>query len=204
VSSAFTIRSFRHGPFWNFTYLVAVPGGEAAVIDPGGAIDEVIAEANLLQARITAAVLTHGHHDHTGGLHDLVRTTGAAAFAHAADSGVIARETGVQVATVGHAQDLHLGRSVLTVLHTPGHTDGSLCLLASTALFTGDTLMTSGPGRHALVPGADEQLARSLADVVAALPGHTTIYPGHDEGPADTATLDEALARRPRNPFTTR
>ena len=195
----FTVRTFRHGPFWNFSYLLAVPGGEAAVIDPGGVVHGLIAAAEAAESRITAVVLTHGHHDHLSGLAELVSATGAGVFAHQAEVGAVLRGSGMEATTVGHQSKLSLGPHEATLLHTPGHTEGSLCVLSGEHLFTGDTLMTSGPGRHALRPGAAERLARSLAEVVAPLPGETTIYPGHDEGPAPTATLAEALGRDSRS-----
>jgi glyoxylase-like metal-dependent hydrolase (beta-lactamase superfamily II) len=103
------------------------------------------------------------------------------------------------VSTVGDGHTFVLGRKEVAFLHTPGHTPGSLCLLADEFLFTGDTLMTSGPGRHARLPGASELLARSLSETLSALPGATTIFPGHDEGPERTATLAVALGRARQN-----
>jgi glyoxylase-like metal-dependent hydrolase (beta-lactamase superfamily II) len=201
MPSPLTIRTFRHGPFWNFTYLLAVPGGNAIAIDPGGPIDELLAAAAFIDARITAAVLTHGHHDHFHGLAALLRASGATTFAHRSDSAAVLRESGIEPTPIGHEHQLTLGLHTLTLLHTPGHTEGSICILADGRLFTGDTLMTSGPGRHSFRPGAAETLARSLADILAPLPGETLVYPGHDEGPTPTASLTEALARDARTSF---
>jgi glyoxylase-like metal-dependent hydrolase (beta-lactamase superfamily II) len=196
---ALSIRSFRHGPFWNFSYVLAEPGAEAIVVDPGGSIEELLTAAAAVEARVAAVVLTHGHHDHVSGLAELLGATGATAVAHEADAEAVRRATGIEVMAVGNEHQLHAGSHGLTLLHTPGHTEGSLCVLAGERLFTGDTLMASGPGRHALSPGAAEVLARSLADVLALLPGETLVYPGHDEGPAPTARLADALTRDSRH-----
>jgi hydroxyacylglutathione hydrolase len=190
--------------------------GEALVVDPG---DEIGHVQELLQRhglKVCAIVSTHAHIDHVGGLARLQKETGAPVLLHAADADLYAalpeqaRWIGMpppeQTRIDGFLSDgevLRWGRLQATVLHTPGHSPGSVCLLvpAETAgvlevprLLAGDTLFAGSVGRTDLWGGSFQQLMRSLREKILVLPDHTRVYPGH--GPATTLGVE-----RETNPF---
>jgi glyoxylase-like metal-dependent hydrolase (beta-lactamase superfamily II) len=180
-------------------YLVWQPGQAGALlVDAAGEPEQVLAAAKSQTVGLRLIVLTHGHIDHIEGAARLKRLTGAELAIHELDANMLG-DAGLSGAGLfGFAQErtaadrmLHEGDVValegtdinLEVLHTPGHTPGSICLLAESVLFSGDCLFAGGIGRVDL-PGGDEQaMARSLARL-AALDGDLTVYPGH--GPATT------------------
>ncbi|MGD9935488.1 MAG: MBL fold metallo-hydrolase, partial [Dehalococcoidia bacterium] len=176
------VVQLRHGPFWNFSYLVGIPGAEAMVVDPAWDVPGILAAAAAHDMQITHAAVTHGHYDHAHGLAELVEQTGAAVFTHVDEAALLGENFVGELLTVGHGDDVQVGRLSLRFLHTPGHTPGSVSILARGTVFTGDTLMTASRGRHGSHDGAAEQLNRSLADVLGVLAPETTLYPGHDAG----------------------
>jgi hydroxyacylglutathione hydrolase len=193
------VQAFTGGPIDALCYLVTDrQSGEALVIDaPGGIADEVIAQARALGARVVMIVATHGHFDHILDLAELKIRTGAPVSIHGADAAMIEQPTTapfplpIDIAPVvpdrllAEHDSVTFGRVTFTVLSTPGHTPGSICLLSEdgSTLFTGDTLFAGGWGRTDLPGGDEDLLARSLARL-GALPADTRVYPGH--GPATT------------------
>ena len=184
--------------------------GEAIVIDPGDEIErvqEVLAQHKL---RAKYIVATHAHIDHVGGLEELKRATGAAVLMHERDLPLYknlamqAEWLGVPppgVVTVDQflkeGDTLRIGSHVLEVLHTPGHSPGSLSLYLPgehQKLFSGDTLFQGGIGRTDLWGGSYEQILRSIHDRLLIFPDETPVFPGH--GPS-TVIGEE----RETNPF---
>lgn len=191
------VVAFRHGPFWNFTYLVGSrAAGEAVVIDPAWDVAAVQARAATERLRITAAVVTHAHDDHAHGLAALTHAD-VATLVHHADAADLGRLYDGPVTAVEDGHELPLGGHTVRLLHTPGHTAGSQCALVDGALFTGDTLMIGSVGRAGPSPGAVEALWRSVAGVIAALPDATTLYPGHDYGRRPHAALGDERRTTP-------
>lgn len=191
------VLHLRHGPFWNFSYVVGFPGGAALVVDPAWDVPGIIATASRHRMRITHAAVTHGHYDHAHGLGELVAATGADVLVGSADLHLLAESFRGEAVGVGHEQVLNVGELAVTFLHTPGHTPGSVCIAAGEHLFTGDTLHTGGRGRHGHHDGAATQLDDSLRTVLQRLPGAMRVHPGHDAGPASSCRLEQALARAP-------
>jgi hydroxyacylglutathione hydrolase len=191
-----TLVTFRHGPFWNFSYLLGVPGGDALVIDPGWDAPGILAALQEREMRLRAIALTHAHHDHMNALADLVGASDAAVYLHEDEADLLAHEYGGAAKTLPAAEPLPDLPFNVTLLSTPGHTPGSACFLAGERLFTGDTLLTTGPGRRGHAPNASEVLRRSLG-FLATLPAATLVLPGHDTGRTPTALLGEALAHGP-------
>ena len=162
------------------------------VIDPAFFSDRIL---EALDGRhVAAIVLTHRHFDHIGAVCDVAAATGAPVLCHEADadavcdpSGNLSDWMGVPLALppvdrrLVHGDRIEAGTLVLTVLHTPGHTQGSICLLGPGHLFSGDTMFASGFGRTDLPTGSMDDLRRSFADVLDALPDDTTVHPGHGE-----------------------
>jgi glyoxylase-like metal-dependent hydrolase (beta-lactamase superfamily II) len=174
----------------NFAYLVVCQDtGQALGVDPGR--DPEVLLGALRRRQLTMAWLanTHGHVDHAAGNAAVLAATGAQLAAHLADlpgAGLPLDEGSV----------LTIGNVRVTVLHTPGHTPGSLVFRAEDALITGDTLFVSRCGRADL-PGSDPvRLYHSLARL-AALPGTTRVYPGHDYGPQTVSTIAWERANNP-------
>ncbi len=145
---------------------------------------------------LSLIVLTHGHMDHIECLADLAARTGAEVTIHALDALMLSDPTLSGATLFGYSQApttpgrlLSDGDEVslpdadlkFTVLHTPGHTPGSICLLAPNVLFSGDTLFAGSIGRMDLPGGDEEQMEASLHRLLE-LPDTTTVYPGH--GPA--------------------
>ena len=182
---------------------------EAMVIDPGDDIDDIVAIIDEHKLQVNQIVITHAHIDHVGGAMKLRAKTGAPILLNQNDYALL-KMLDVQASWLGmkppgaveieaglaHDDTLRAGKLAASVLHTPGHTEGSVCLYfpAEKMLIAGDTLFARSIGRTDLPGGSFEKIIRSLHDRVLTLPDETTVIPGH--GPATTIG-DE----REENPF---
>lgn len=185
----------------NFVYLVGAPGArEVAVIDPAWDVDELLQAAAQDDKTIAAAIVTHHHFDHVNGLQALLAARDVPVYAQRAevDFADVLRELGEAVKPVGPGEVIQVGPLAITCVHTPGHTPGSQCLLCGGALVSGDTVFVNACGRCDLDGGDPEQLHHSLHRVLGALPGETTLYPGHDYGDLPVSSLQR---ERERNPY---
>lgn len=164
-------------------YLVSLPGqNEVVVIDPG---DDKSALQTALQGKTVAGVLiTHAHYDHILGL-PVVKD--APIYVHEADAPALTDEklnyakapTDISATHLVHEGDvISLAGMDFTVLHTPGHSMGSVCYGCGDDLFTGDTIFAHGYGRTDLYGGSWRDLVASMRRLLR-LPGQTHIYPGH-------------------------
>ena len=185
---------------------------EAMVIDPGDQIDEILAILRQENLSLKYIVVTHAHIDHVGGAMKLKTATGAPILLNQNDLALLKmldiqatwigmRPPGqVQVdESVGDGRTLKIGNIESSVIETPGHTEGSICLFfpQEKKLIAGDTLFAGSIGRTDLPGGSFDKIMRSLRTRVLALPDDTQVVPGH--GPLTTIG-DE----RETNPFLTR
>jgi hydroxyacylglutathione hydrolase len=173
------VRALVAGPLDNNVYLAACPmTGRALLIDPAAAASRILEAAVGLQ--VEAILLTHGHHDHLGAARSVARVLGAPLRLHPADA-ALAALPGTRPLADG--EQIACGTLALEVLHTPGHTPGSVCFLAGATLFSGDTLFPGGPGATD-GPAAFRAVMASLRRRLFVLPDATMVLPGH--GPATT------------------
>ena len=159
---------------------------EAAVIDPADEAETIRDAVEGAGATLRYILLTHGHRDHTlaaPALHALYPD--AAVYIHESDKGAVGiyrypmeELIGGDLKFYGEGDTLPLGSLTVEVLHTPGHTGGSVCLKCENALFTGDTLFAGSMGRIDLPGAQPEKMMGSLARL-ARLPGDFDVYPGH-------------------------
>ncbi|MBI3840451.1 MAG: MBL fold metallo-hydrolase [Thaumarchaeota archaeon] len=183
------VRQIPVGPMANFVYvLVDEESRESMVIDSGWEKDPVLNAVHELRADVKYAVATHEHFDHTATLRELAGALGAKLVAHQASP--IASDL-----RVGDNDELSLGRKKVKVLHTPGHTEDSVCLFDGKNVFTGDALFVGTIGRF--VRADAEAMYRSLYEVLMRLPEGTLVYPGHDYGEVKFRTLGEEKAANP-------
>ncbi|HVE92716.1 MAG TPA: MBL fold metallo-hydrolase [Actinomycetota bacterium] len=179
------ITKLSVGPMDNNVYVLA-SGGEAVLIDGSNEADAILSE--LGDKRLTTIVQTHGHGDHVVALPALVEKTSAPVLVHPGDATMIPVPTG----TIGEGDTVKLGPVELRVLHTPGHTPGSICLVlerdGQILLFSGDTLFPGGPGGTFGSREAFEQIMSGLENKLFALDDDTQVLPGHGD---DTTIGDE-------------
>jgi hydroxyacylglutathione hydrolase len=199
MSQPIYLRQLLLGPMDNFVYLVGAPGGSTcAVVDPAWDVPAIVDAAAHDGRRITHALVTHGHHDHTEGLVPLLerQPTTVVAQRHeiAFFRGLDALGDALQPVSSGDVIELEGLR--IRCLHTPGHTPGSQCFLADASLLTGDTLFIGACGRCDLAGGDPGAMFDSLQRL-RALDAGTTILPGHDYGDTPSATLDSELKVNP-------
>jgi glyoxylase-like metal-dependent hydrolase (beta-lactamase superfamily II) len=192
------LRQLELGPMQNFIYLIGDPDThEAAVVDPGWDIPTILRTLEHDGYRLTKAFVTHHHFDHVMGLGELLTAADVPVYVHRQDAPhlEISRST-LQVVSGG--ETVPVGRRSVTLLHTPGHTPGSQCLLVDGRLLSGDTLFIRACGRCDL-PGSDpEQLYESLTKRLRPLDDATILCPGHNY--ADVPTTELGAEKR-TNPF---
>ena len=176
------IHKMPLGAYQTNTYIVkaAEDGSDCIVIDPGYEPD-IILDA-LEGKELKAILLTHGHFDHVGAVKELVAETGCKVYIHAADLSLPPMITAGQLYyTHTYAEGATvcpIEGAQIAVLHTPGHTPGSVCLLLGDQMFSGDTLFEGSCGRMDL-PGGDQlQMHQSLNRLVS-LQADYHIHPGH-------------------------
>jgi glyoxylase-like metal-dependent hydrolase (beta-lactamase superfamily II) len=167
---------------------------DAIVIDPGDDISQIVSILEKHGLQCKAIVITHAHIDHIGGAQKLKAATGAPVYMNSADQELY-DHLDMQAAWLGvptpeqteidtPARDgdtLKLGETTIHVLHTPGHTQGSLCLWMPSArkLISGDTLFRESIGRTDLPGGDGRQILQSIQTRLLTLPDDTDVYPGH-------------------------
>lgn len=179
----------------------------AAIIDPGDAIDKIINTIEENNLKVKYIILTHGHCDHIGAAEELKNITNAPIYVHKNDlalledknknySAMIGRKV-VEFSTDNFLEDgdiLKLGNLQLEILHTPGHTQGGICIYVDDIVFTGDTLFANSIGRTDFVGGDYNQIIDSINTKLMVLSDYVRVLPGH--GPESNIGVE-----RSTNPF---
>ena len=182
------IEQLKVGPMDNFSYLLwDEASNEAAVIDPAWESEKIETAISEKGLKLKMALLTHAHPDHVNALQYFeTKSPGLPVYLHEADLFLLERKP----ENLKKAQDgavIETGHLKIKTIHTPGHTSGSVCYLAETAVFTGDTLFVGECGRVDLPGSSAEALYESLR-ALAELPPETVIYPGHSYN-GNTSTI---------------
>jgi hydroxyacylglutathione hydrolase len=178
------ILQIQVGQMANFTYIVADEEyGEAAVIDPSWDLDKIFQALKKNSWRAKYVINTHTHFDHVLGNEQMAEVTGAKLVQH--KNSQLKKDI-----AVSDGDTIKIGNIKLRVLHTPGHSKDSMCLLLEDHLiFTGDTLFVGNCGRTDL-PGSDaKEMYYSLFDRLAKLDEKLILYPGHNYGSTSTSTI---------------
>lgn len=171
-----SVRQMKVGDEQNFVYLlVDEPSCAAMAIDSGWEIDPIVATVRSENLDLKYAVATHHHSDHASTLWQLGRMFDAKVVAH--KSSPLYHDIAVD-----DGDTLKIGAKEVRFLHTPGHTEDSICIYDGKHLFSGDTILIGNCGRTDLPGGSPREMYRSLHSVILRLPPNTVIYPGHDYG----------------------
>ncbi len=192
------IKTFSVGRNATKCYIVHNEEKEGIIIDPGAAGEEILNYLDRQQINVKYIINTHGHYDHIGANEYLINHTGAELAIHKEDSQFLtdpelnlSTKLGKKQEIESPSADIILDEKMkisikdinFTILHTPGHTPGGICLYEKDekVLFSGDTIFSMGVGRTDL-PGSDNRkLMDAIENKLLVLPAETEVYPGHGE-----------------------
>ena len=191
------IECYALGPFGTNSYIVrCLKTDESAVFDAPGDAPHVL--DRLKSSNPQYLLMTHNHMDHTDALAELKSALNVPIAAHAADAAKLPVPADMllsdgEIITIGHLR--------FAVLHTPGHTPGSLCFYTEGYLISGDTLFPGGPGKTGF-PADFKQIVASLQQKIFVLPDETQVFPGHGDGTVlgKEKLAFEAFSARPHDP----
>lgn len=168
------IKKLEIPPYGTNCYIIACPNtGEAVILDTPGEAARILAESKQLHIRYI--IITHTHSDHLGAFTVVRKKLGVPVAVHSAEATYLPSPPDL---TLENGDTLNFGTVSLIVLHTPGHSPGSVCLLTGWHLFSGDTLFPGGPG-NTRNPAAFKQIINSITQKLFVLPDNTRVYPGH-------------------------
>ena len=194
------------------TYLVACPHTrEAVIIDPAGEEDKILTLIKTQGVKIKYILNTHGHSDHVLGNPKLKEVFNVPVCMHEADDRFFSdpavrekssKELGLPPPDPADIRlkdndIVEVGTLNIQVIHTPGHTPGSVCYLVDGNLFCGDTLFVGAVGSTDLIGGSFETLLESLEKKLIALPKETIVWPGHNYGDTPTSTIGREMEENP-------
>ncbi len=193
-ATQWTVRGVVVGLFQANCYIIGSQRtGEAICFDPGDEVDEIRALAREMRMKITKIVCSHGHLDHIMAVRALREETGAPFLLHQSDLEIARGLPASALRALGRNEppppdpdtfladgdDVEIPGISLKVLHTPGHTPGSICLYGGGMLFSGDTLFQGTIGRTDLPGGSMPQILDSIVGKLMELPDDTIVRPGH-------------------------
>jgi len=177
------VHQIEVGNMQNFTYILEDEDtGEAIILDPSWNLDEIQQIITRKALTVKFIVNTHHHFDHTLGNEAISKDTGAKIIQH--ESSTLNHDISV---SDGHS--IKFGNSELKVLHTPGHSKDSICLVGDGKIFTGDTLFVGNCGRVDLPGGSAKELYHSLHDILTKLDDDLILYSGHNYGSTPSSTI---------------
>ncbi len=184
------IETITVGPLSTNCYILTdEEAQEGVVIDPGDEPEKIIEFLKMSPIRIKYIINTHNHGDHIGANKELKAFTGAQILVHEKDARILTMLSVSADKSLQEEDKIKIGSLILSVLHTPGHTPGSMCLLGDTFIFTGDTLFAGSVGRWDLPGGSEKMLCESIHVKLSPLNDNLRVYPGH--GPATTISKEK-------------
>lgn len=180
------INTIAVPPLGTNCYIIS-DSGESACIDPGGDPSGIL---SLVEGNLRFIILTHGHFDHIGAVSEIKAKTGAEILIHPLDAPMLSDSRKSLAAAFGFkpssasydrlindGDEIKVGTVKLSVLHTPGHSEGSVSLYTEGVLFSGDTLFKSTVGRF---ERKDKEVMQNSIKCLLSLPDDTKVYPGHE------------------------
>ena len=204
------VKQMEVGGFAVFAYLVACKKTNAAlVIDPASEGERILQEAQSRGYEIKYIVNTHSHVDHIMGNKRMKELTGAEIIIHEAEAVSLVNQSPQMLKafggepsppadiTVKHGDTITIGETSLSVIHTPGHSPGGMCLYHNGMVFTGDTLFVGAVGRTDLGGGSFETLSESIHKRLFTLPDETVVAPGHNYGDSTRSTIGREKDNNP-------
>jgi glyoxylase-like metal-dependent hydrolase (beta-lactamase superfamily II) len=174
------IKTLTLGMMQNNIYIVS-EGGKCFLVDPGWdikAIEQALKSDNLTCKFI---ILTHGHFDHSKNLYKLIENLDVPIYIHEFDADMLEKIPAEKIKTLTGGDTIKFGESEMKIIHTPGHTQGGICILINGNLFTGDTLFVGQCGRVDLPHSNPEKMYESLIKLSKLAPD-IKVYPGHTAG----------------------
>ncbi len=184
-----------------FCYLIS-PGKscEGALLDPAGDFDEIFKKIRQHNTKIKYIINTHCHWDHSSGNDYMMQKTGARLLVHEDEISNPGKKiprygsdmlSDTPAALLRDGDMIQIENLSLKVIHTPGHSEGSISLYTDGNVFTGDTLFTEGMGRTDFAGGSQTKIMNSIRKKILALPDDTVIWPGHNYGRYPYSTVRE-------------
>lgn len=171
------IKRFIVGQLATNCYLL-LGRSELAIIDPGGGLEKLVAAVKETNKRLKYIINTHYHGDHTARAGGLKKNCGGEILIHEAEKNFLQFDADKYIRD---GDKIKINQTILSAIHTPGHTTGSICLLGDKVIFTGDTLFRDGRGRTDLPSGSESAMQESLAKLARIIKPGMTVYPGHGE-----------------------
>ena len=180
-------KQINSGGDRNYAYLIGCEETKlAVVVDPSPDPSLVLLAAENLELKIRFIINTHSHQDHTGGNHFIQKRTGAKL--------VTIKNRGGDI-EVKNGEAVTIGKVSIEIIHTPGHTPDSLCILTGDNLVTGDTLFVGKVG--GTYTEAEAKVEFESLKKLMTLPGHLKVWPGHNYGISPSSTIDNELKSNP-------
>ncbi len=206
------IQQFKLKKMDTFCYLIGDKSSKTcALIDPAFETKRILNEVKKRGYHLTHVVNTHFHFDHSAGNSSVLAATDAKLLIHHLDSKPLKKITNRIITRIMGSKNspspdillsdgdkIKIGKLCLNVIHTPGHTHGSICLYTEGHIFTGDTLFVNAIGRTDLPGGSHKLLLQSVKEKLYTLPEETRVWPGHDYGPFPYSSIKY---EKKTNPF---